>query len=108
MERYHSAWFKKTMHLIYIIAVAFVLYSSVALINLEDWETIRSAVSRQMLKFCLAVFATVMAEVFYAWRYDIHPREAFNSVESNGMAFAVFAGLHALGLCILAAYIFSA
>lgn len=101
-------WFRGFLSVLYIFVVGAIFYASIALIDEQAWETIKTALSRQMLKFCLAAFAIVMGEVFYAWRYQINARDGFNAVEGNGMAFAVFAGLHFLGFSILAASIFGA
>lgn len=76
-------------------------------INPDDWPIIKTALSTKIVTFSVAGFCIIMLEVFYAWRFHIDPVKAFDKIENGPMSAAVFLGLHAFGLCVLAGLIFS-
>lgn len=96
----------KLLTLFYALVVCGLSIGSIYFLDAESWEIVKAGMSRGLLTFSIACVAIILAEVFYAWRYHIKPVAAFDRIESNPMACAVFMGAHVLGLCILAAAIF--
>lgn len=91
---------------IYIAVVLGGAIASVTLLDPTDMPIVKAAISSKMLTYGIAVMGVILAEIVVCWRFKIDVTGAFNVVEQNPIAIAIFMGALTVGNCLLAAAVF--
>lgn len=92
----------RVLQIAWILAVGLLAMGSVLFLDTEDLPIVLASLAAKGLTFATGCLSVVLFILLFCWRMKIDPVRAFNTIEKEPRATAIFLGCLFLGVAFMA------